>query len=83
MYPFKILILGGFLICCCMHGIQYISITVDPVELWTSSFSQCRVERQYFNEKFGPFYRIQQVVVTAKNLPNVNKNTFYLRLIFD
>lgn len=63
---------GIVTICCLGYGIAYVEIVTDPVELWASGTSQCRKERQYFNENFGPFYRIQQVIVSAKGLNNVS-----------
>lgn len=73
-HPWKILFLGLFFITCTTIGIRKIDLTIDPVELWTSNGSRCREERQYFNEHFGPFYRIQQVIVTAKNLNPVRES---------
>ncbi|KAK7603119.1 hypothetical protein V9T40_003118 [Parthenolecanium corni] len=74
-HPWKILFLGLFLITCTTIGIKKIDLTIDPVELWTTNGSRCREERQYFNQHFGPFYRIQQVIVTAKNLNPIVRNT--------
>ncbi len=70
-HPWKILFLGVVPVIVFTCGGLHVDTTIDPVELWTSNGSRCRQERQYFNENFGPFYRIQQVIVTAKNLQNV------------
>lgn len=43
------------------HGIKYLNITTNPVELWASPSSRARVEREFFDSKFNPFYRIEQV----------------------
>lgn len=43
------------------HGIKYLKITTDPVELWAAPNSQSRIEREYFDSNFEPFYRIEQV----------------------
>lgn len=43
------------------HGIKYLNITTNPVELWASPNSRARVEREYFDTNFEPFYRIEQV----------------------
>lgn len=57
------------------HGIKYINITTNPVELWASPNSRARVEREYFDKNFEPFYRIEQIIIKAVNLPNVIHNT--------
>lgn len=46
------------------HGIKYLDITTDPVQLWASPHSRSRVEREFFDSNFAPFYRIEQVRIT-------------------
>lgn len=43
------------------HGIKYLNIITDPVELWAGPNSRSRIEREFFDSKFEPFYRIEQV----------------------
>lgn len=50
-------------------------VTTNPVELWASPHSRARIERKFFDSHFGPFYRIEQIIIHAKNLPNVIHNT--------
>lgn len=57
------------------HGIKYLNITTNPVELWASPHSRSRVEREFFDKNFEPFYRIEQVIIRAVDLPNVIHNT--------
>lgn len=60
-YPWLIL-LGGLIFVLCMgFGVTKLVITTDPVELWASSTSRARMEREYFDKSFNPFYRIEQV----------------------
>ena len=47
-------------------------VTTDPVELWASPHSRSRVEREYFDKHFEPFYRNEQIIITSKGLPNVS-----------
>lgn len=55
-------IVAGFCFLVSMgHGIKYLNITTNPVELWASPSSRARVEREFFDSKFNPFYRIEQV----------------------
>ncbi|CAH0564150.1 unnamed protein product, partial [Brassicogethes aeneus] len=66
--PWLILLLGAFLVTACGHGIKYLKVTTDPVELWASPLSQSRVEKEYFDSHFEPFYRNEQVIIRAVNL---------------
>lgn len=69
--PWLILFLGFLLIIGLGHGIKYIQVTTDPVELWASPHSRSRVEREYFDEHFEPFYRNEQIIITSVGLPKV------------
>lgn len=69
--PWLILFLGFLLIVALGHGIKYMQVTTDPVELWASPHSRSRVEREYFDKHFEPFYRNEQIIITSVGLPNV------------
>ena len=56
-------------------GLRYLHVTTNPVELWASPHSPARVERKFFDSHFGPFYRIEQIIIHAQDLPNVLHNT--------
>lgn len=59
--PWLVLFLGGCVIVGLGHGIKYLRITTDPVELWASPNSRSRVEKEYYDSHFQPFYRTEQV----------------------
>lgn len=59
--PWFILFLGFCFVCAMGHGIKYLKITTDPVELWAAPNSRSRIEREIFDSNFEPFYRIEQV----------------------
>lgn len=42
---------------------KYGSLEREPINLWVSKNSQKYKEKEYFDEKFGPFYRVEQVFV--------------------
>ncbi|XP_077267698.1 Niemann-Pick type C-1a isoform X2 [Temnothorax americanus] len=73
--PWLILFLGFLLIVALGHGIKYMQITTDPVELWASPHSRSRVEREYFDKHFEPFYRTEQIIITSVGLPNIVHKT--------
>lgn len=66
------------------HGIKYLNVTTDPVELWASPHSRSRVEREYFDSNFNPFYRIEQVInyyMYFKYIIIMNYNNFNINYI--
>ena len=62
------------------HGIKYVKVTTDPVELWASPHSRSRVEREYFDSHFEPFYRTEQVIVRASGYKSVSSIIFVIFL---
>ncbi|KAL1465724.1 hypothetical protein WDU94_005267 [Cyamophila willieti] len=73
--PVKVLLTGILITSALAFGIRYLEVTTDPVKLWASPNSRSRKERDYFEKHFEPFYRIEQVIVTANGIPNVLHNT--------
>ena len=59
--PVSLLIFGIFMI-----GIMFFNVTTDPVELWSAPDSQARLEKNYFDKNFSPFYRTEQVIISSK-----------------
>ncbi|PBC32491.1 Niemann-Pick C1 protein [Apis cerana cerana] len=73
--PWFVLFLGFLFIIGLGHGIKYIHVTTDPVELWAAPQSRSRVEKEYFDQHFEPFYRTEQIIITSVGLPNIVHNT--------
>ncbi|XP_076671119.1 Niemann-Pick type C-1a isoform X2 [Andrena cerasifolii] len=73
--PWFVLFFGFLFIIALGHGIKYIHVTTDPVELWAAPESRSRVERKYFDEHFEPFYRTEQIIITSVGMPKVVHNT--------
>lgn len=46
-------------------GWKYFEIETDPVRLWVAPNSESKLEKEFFDNHFGPFYRLQQVFVTV------------------
>ncbi|KAL3273722.1 hypothetical protein HHI36_015151 [Cryptolaemus montrouzieri] len=74
-HPWFILFLGGCLIVGLGHGVKYLQITTDPVELWASPISRSRIEKEYFDQNFEPFYRTEQIIIRAVGLESISHNT--------
>jgi Niemann-Pick C1 protein len=51
-------------------GWKDFSVEKDPVRLWVAPNSESRLEKDFFDEHFGPFFRPEQVFVTS--VPHVD-----------
>jgi len=71
--PVKVLFAGLLVVIICGCGLTKMQITTDPVELWSAPTSTARVQKEYFDKHFGPFYRTEQLIITA---PNSTNSTF-------
>lgn len=81
-HPASVLFAGLLFVIALGLGIMFLHVTTDPVELWASPASRSRVEREYFDSHFEPFYRIEQIIIKAQNLPNVVYKTDFGDEIF-
>lgn len=72
-HPFKVLFVGTIAVIICGCGFTQMQITTDPVELWSSPDSDARLNKKYFDQHFGPFYRTEQMIITA---PKSNSSTY-------
>ncbi|XP_064480118.1 NPC intracellular cholesterol transporter 1-like isoform X2 [Ornithodoros turicata] len=48
-------------------GLLKFTVTSNPVDLWVSHSSLARKHMNYFNNHFGPFYRVEQIILRPKN----------------
>jgi Niemann-Pick C1 protein len=46
-------------------GWSSFSVETDPVRLWVAPDSESKIQKDFFDENFGPFYRPQQIFVTS------------------
>uniref|UniRef100_A0A663END9 NPC1 like intracellular cholesterol transporter 1 n=1 Tax=Aquila chrysaetos chrysaetos TaxID=223781 RepID=A0A663END9_AQUCH len=51
-------------------GLVTLRLTTDPVELWSAPGSRARQEKAFYDRHFGPFFRTNQVIVTAPGRPS-------------
>ncbi|KAM3927967.1 NPC intracellular cholesterol transporter 1 [Leptodactylus fuscus] len=66
-HPWIVIFFSLAVIAACCSGLKYMRITTDPVELWSDPQSQARREKEYFDTHFGPFFRTEQLIITAPN----------------
>lgn len=54
-------------------GWKRFEVETDPVQLWVAPDSETKLQKEYFDEHFGPFYRPQQIFVTSATGNSVNE----------
>lgn len=59
-------------------GLKNIELTTDPVELWSAPNSRARQEKDFHDTYFDPFYRTNQLILTAPG----RKGHIYDSLLF-
>uniref|UniRef100_H2Z2C6 SSD domain-containing protein n=1 Tax=Ciona savignyi TaxID=51511 RepID=H2Z2C6_CIOSA len=47
-------------------GVKFVILTTDPIELWSSPTSRVRQEKDYYDSKFGAFYRTEMIILRLK-----------------
>ena len=47
-------------------GWKRFQVEVDPIRLWVAPDSESKLQKEYFDEHFGPFYRPQQIFITSE-----------------
>uniref|UniRef100_A0A2A4K8N4 SSD domain-containing protein n=1 Tax=Heliothis virescens TaxID=7102 RepID=A0A2A4K8N4_HELVI len=62
--PVLIIMLTSWVTFTMIIGLTFLNLTSNPIELWSSPDSRSRQQLNYFNERFGPFYRTAQVFLT-------------------
>ena len=62
-YPLPVIILSIAFAVGLSSGMVYLTVTTDPIELWASPTSRSRVEKDFFDSTFRPFYRTAQVEI--------------------
>ncbi|XP_039703007.1 NPC1-like intracellular cholesterol transporter 1 isoform X1 [Pteropus medius] len=59
-------------------GLAFLELTTDPVELWSAPQSRARWEKAFHDQHFGPFFRTNQVILTAPNRPSYRYDSLLL-----
>eukprot|EP00095_Tigriopus_kingsejongensis_P012689 maker-scaffold22_size673200-snap-gene-4.23 protein:Tk12689 transcript:maker-scaffold22_size673200-snap-gene-4.23-mRNA-1 annotation:"niemann-pick c1 protein isoform x3" len=73
----KIMALGFALVLVASGGIFFIEVETDPVRLWSAPTSRSRVEKDFFETAFEPFFRVEQIILKPKkNDPFMYRNLF-------
>lgn len=63
----------SYVIVALSYGITRLSITSDPIEIWAAPTSRARIEKDYFDSRFQPFYRTEQIYIKSVGLDKVEE----------
>ncbi|KAI4483549.1 hypothetical protein M0804_007809 [Polistes exclamans] len=74
-YPVLWLFISSYAVLGMSYGINYLIITVNPIEIWASPNSRSRIEKDYFDTRFRPFYRTEQIYIKPVGIDKVLHNT--------
>ncbi|KAF1389805.1 hypothetical protein PFLUV_G00077350 [Perca fluviatilis] len=64
-YPLTVLLVSAVVVAVFSAGLKSIELTTDPVDLWSAANSRARQEKDFHDSHFGPFFRTNQVILTA------------------
>ncbi|CAL7944120.1 unnamed protein product [Xylocopa violacea] len=74
-YPLAILFVSSYIMLGLSYGITYLSVISNPTEIWAAPTSRARIEKDYFDSHFQPFYRTEQIYIKSVGLKKVLHNT--------
>ncbi|XP_032670245.1 NPC intracellular cholesterol transporter 1 homolog 1b-like isoform X2 [Odontomachus brunneus] len=74
-YPVIVLFVSSYVIVGLSYGIIYLSVTVNPIEIWAAPNSRSRIEKNYYDSRFQPFYRTEQIYIKSVGLEKIKHNT--------
>ncbi|XP_036382087.1 NPC1-like intracellular cholesterol transporter 1 [Megalops cyprinoides] len=69
-HPFKVLLASLVVVLIFSVGLMYIELTTDPVQLWSAPNSRARKEKDFHDKYFDPFFRTNQLILTAPGRPS-------------
>jgi predicted RND superfamily exporter protein len=70
-HPAVVLFISSWIVLALGYGAFSLQVTTDPVEIWAAPDSRSRIEKEYFDSRFEPFYRTEQVFVKAVGIEKV------------
>jgi Niemann-Pick C1 protein len=76
-YPRFVLTTSASIVALLSCFIYFIQFETNPVNLWVSPSADAYMEKQVFDESFGPFYRTQQIIISnSSGGPILNDYSF-------
>ncbi|KAK3540401.1 hypothetical protein QTP70_030416 [Hemibagrus guttatus] len=69
-YPKTVIIVCLVAVVALTAGLMNIELTTDPVQLWSAPNSRARREKDFNDQHFDPFFRTNQLILTAPGRPS-------------
>lgn len=66
-YPVAVIAVSLVAIGALTAGVVMIDIVTDPIQLWAAPLSRSRIEKDFFDSHFKPFYRNTQIIIKVKD----------------
>jgi Niemann-Pick C1 protein len=54
----------------CTLGLLSLNVETDPLQLWMPPASRAAQDKAMYDKTFGPFYRIEQLIISTKLGPD-------------
>ncbi|PNH04088.1 Oxygen-evolving enhancer protein 2, chloroplastic [Tetrabaena socialis] len=68
-HPVPVLAAGAALVALCCCGLFWFRVETDPQRLWVGPASQAAREKAAYEASFGPFYRVEQMILATTAAP--------------
>ncbi|XP_007234279.3 NPC1-like intracellular cholesterol transporter 1 [Astyanax mexicanus] len=69
-HPLKVIFASVFVVAAFSTGMMNMELTTDPVQLWSAPNSRARREKDFHDANFAPFFRTNQLILTAPGRPS-------------
>ncbi|CAG5121501.1 unnamed protein product [Candidula unifasciata] len=82
-HPFIVTVIAVLVTGALVAGAALLTVTTDPVKLWSAPDSRARLEKDYYDSHFTPFYRTEQLLIsqpdnhTVINYKNHNYSSLF------
>lgn len=73
----EVLFICSWIVACASYGTFSLNITTNPVELWANPTSESRIDKDYFDTHFQPFYRTEQIFIKTVGINPVRNNSYF------
>uniref|UniRef100_A0A8B9JAI1 NPC1 like intracellular cholesterol transporter 1 n=1 Tax=Astyanax mexicanus TaxID=7994 RepID=A0A8B9JAI1_ASTMX len=69
-HPLKVIFASVLVVAAFSTGMMNMELTTDPVQLWSAPNSRARREKDFHDANFAPFFRTNQLILTAPGRPS-------------
>ncbi|KAK8849599.1 hypothetical protein IAR55_004934 [Kwoniella newhampshirensis] len=73
--PIEVFAITAVIVALLNIGWKFFAVETDPVRLWVAPSSESAMQKHFFDDTFGPFYRNEQVFITQTGGTPINYDT--------